>query len=505
LWPIVSQLGAPCGDTERPTRKRRLAWHNGGMHEFIHPLTARYASGTMRRLFSPAVRLGLWRRLWLELMRAERDLGVAIPAEALSQLERHLEPSEAELARAAEIERETRHDVMAQIRALAEVAPAAGPYLHLGATSCFVTDNADLIILRDALDLILRRAAGVAAALAAFARVHRDLPCLGRTHFQPAQPTTVGKRACLWLAELLADVERLEFERSRLRLRGAKGTTGTQASFLQILGEAAKVAELERRLAGAFAFPGVYPVTGQTAPRKPEFYLLACLSGLAQSAHRFAGDVRLLAGLKELDEPAGERQVGSSAMPYKRNPMRCERMSSLARYLISLEANAAWTAASQWLERTLDDSANRRLVLPEAFLTADALLLLWRPVAAGLEVHPAMIRRNLDDELPFVASEEILLAAAAGGGDRQKLHERLRVLAREAGNRVKDGGERNPLLEMVAADPAFGLDRTRLAELLEPRRFTGLAPQQVDEFLARVVEPFLATHPAAEGGEEPEV
>jgi len=475
------------------------------MHEFVHPLTGRYASRAMRRLFSPAVRLGLWRRLWLELMRAERDLGVEIPAEALTQLEAHLEPTEEEIARAAQIERETRHDVMAHIRALAEAAPAAGPFLHLGATSCYVTDNADLIVLRQGADLLVERAAGVAAALAAFARTHRELPCLGHTHFQPAQPTTVGKRACLWLADLLGDLDRLEFERSRLLLRGAKGTTGTQASFLQLLGDGEKVRELDRRIARAFGFPGTYPVTGQTSPRKPEFYLLACLSGIAQSAHKFASDVRLLARLKELDEPAGQDQVGSSAMPYKRNPMRCERMTSLARYLISLEPNAAWTAASQWLERTLDDSANRRMVLPEAFLAADALLLLWRSVAAGLEVHPAMVRRNLEEELPFMASEEILLAAAARGGDRQKLHERLRVLSREAARRVKDGGERNPLLELVAAEGAFGLDRGRLAELLDARRFVGRAPEQVDEFLAGTVEPWLAAHPSAAGDEEPQV
>ncbi|OYV91928.1 MAG: adenylosuccinate lyase, partial [Acidobacteria bacterium 21-70-11] len=433
-------------------------------------------SRAMRRLFSPAVRFGLWRRLWLELMRAERDLGVAIPAQALTELEAHLEPTAAELARAAEIERETRHDVMAHIRALAEVAPAAGPHLHLGATSCYVTDNADLVILARASDLVLTRGTATAAALAQFARANRALPCLGHTHFQPAQPTTVGKRACLWLADLLGDLERLEAERGRLLFRGAKGTTGTQASF-----------------------------TGQTSPRKPEFYLLACLSGLAQSAHKFAGDIRLLARLKEIEEPFGAGQVGSSAMPYKRNPMRCERMTALARHLIVLEPDAAWTAASQWLERTLDDSANRRIALPEAFLTADAILLLWRSVAAGLEVHPAMVRRNLEEELPFMASEEILLAAAARGGDRQALHERLRVLSAEAGRRVKDGGEKNPLLELVAADPAFALDRGRLAGLLDPARFIGRAPEQVDEFLTDVAMPWIASHAAAPDDEEPQV
>jgi adenylosuccinate lyase len=481
--------------------------HNGpmAMDEFVHPLTGRYASQAMRHLFSPAVRFGLWRRLWLELMKAERDLGVAIPAEAVAQLQEHLEPTADELARAAEIERETRHDVMAHIRVLAEVAPAAGPHLHLGATSCYVTDNADLIILREAAGLLLGRAARVVEALAAFARAHRDLPCLGHTHFQPAQPTTVGKRACLWLSDLITDLERLEFERSHLLFRGAKGTTGTQASFVQVLGDGQKVRELDQRLAHAFSFSGTYPVTGQTSPRKPEFYLLACLSGLAQSAHKFASDVRLLARLKEIDEPIGAAQVGSSAMPYKRNPMRCERMSALARYLISLEPNAAWTAACQWLERTLDDSANRRLVLPEAFLTADALLLLWRSVAAGLELYPAMIRRNLEEELPFMASEEILLAAAGHGGDRQKLHEKLRVLSREAARRVKEAGENNPLLNLVAEDEAFGLNEKRLSELLDPRRFVGRAAQQVDEFLAETVEPWLAAHPVGPGDEEPVV
>ena len=475
------------------------------MHEFVHPLTSRYASRAMRRLFSPAARIALWRRMWLELMRAERDLGVAIPAEALEQLERHLEPTAAELARADELERETRHDVMAHVRALAEVAPAAGPWLHLGATSAFVTDNADLVTLRAATDLVLAEGASVAGALASFARRYRALPCLGHTHFQPAQPTTVGKRACLWLADLLADLERLAAERDRLLLRGAKGTTGTQASFLQLLGEDAKVRELDWRIAHALGFPGCYPITGQTAPRKPEFYLLACLSGLAQSAHKFACDVRLLAGLKELDEPVGAAQVGSSAMPYKRNPMHSERICSLARYVISIEPNAAWTAASQWLERTLDDSANRRLVLPEAFLATDATLLLWRSVAAGLEVHEAMIRRNLAEELPFMASEEILLAAAARGGDRQRLHERLRVLSREAERRVKDEGADNPLLELLAGDEEFAAASSEVAAALDPQRFVGRAPAQVDEFLACHVEPWLAAHAPLPSAEEPQI
>lgn len=476
------------------------------MHEFVHPLTGRYASHSMKRLFSPATRIGLWRRLWLELMRAERELGVAIPEEAIGQLAACLEPSAAEMRRAAEIERETRHDVMAHIRALAEVAPAAGPWLHLGATSCYVTDNADLVILREACGLLLGRAAGVVAALATFARRHAALACVGHTHFQPAQPTTVGKRATLWLWDLLADLERLEVEAGRLLLRGAKGATGTQASFLQLLGSHERVRELDERVAAAFGFPGTYPVTGQTSPRKPEFYLLSCLSGLAQSATRFATDVRLLMRLKELDEPAESTQVGSSAMPYKRNPMRSERMCSLARYLVSLEPNAAWTAAGQWLERTLDDSANRRLVLPEAFLCADAILLVWRSVAGGLQVYPGMIRRNLEEELPFLAMEEILLAATAAGGDRQQLHEGLRGLSREAARRIKEDGEPNPLLALVAADPRFGLSAGDLERLLDPARFVGVAPQQVGAYLDGWVEPWLAAHPlAAEDERAPEI
>lgn len=475
------------------------------MHTFEHPLTSRYASRAMRDLFSPATRFGLWRRLWLELMRAQRQLGLAIPEEAIAQLEQRLEVTPDDLRRAEELEKETRHDVMAHIRTLAEVAPAAGPWLHLGATSCYVTDNADLILLRRGCDLLLEQGAGLARVLADFARAWKELPCLGHTHFQPAQPTTVGKRACLWLADLVADLERLEAERHRLLLRGAKGTTGTQASFLHLFeGDHEKVRELDRRIAKAFGFPGTYPVTGQTSPRKPEYYLLACLSGLAQSAHKFASDVRLLSRLKELDEPALASQVGSSAMPYKRNPMRCERMCALARYVISLPPNAAWTAASQWLERTLDDSANRRLVLPEAFLASDALLGLWHAVVAGLAVYPAMIRRNLAEEMPFMASEEILLAAAARGGDRQILHERLRVASGEAARRVKEEGAANPLLELIAGDPAFALDVATLSSLLDPARHIGRAPQQVEEFLANVVEPWLAVRRAVTA-EEPQV
>jgi len=462
--------------------------------EFVHPLASRYASPAMRQLFSPRRRIALWRKLWLELAKAQRELGVPIPEEALQQLAAHLTPTDAELARAAALERETRHDVMAHIRALAEVAPAAGPWLHLGATSCYVTDNADLVILREAAELLLARGAAVVERLAAFAAKHRELVCLGHTHFQPAQPTTVGKRACIWLYELLSDLARLEEEKDRLLLRGAKGTTGTQASFLELLGSHEKVEALDRRIAQAFGFPGTYPVTGQTAPRKVEFYLLAPLSGLGQSAYRFATDVRLLSRLGELEEPHEATQVGSSAMPYKRNPMRCERMCALARYLIEVLGNAAWTAASQWLERTLDDSANRRIVLAEAFLAADAILLLWANVAEGLEVFPAVIAKHLAEALPFLASEAILMQATAKGGDRQQLHEKLRVYSQQAIAAIKLEGRDNPLLDLVAADPAFGFTRAELAALLSPRRFAGRAPEQVAAFLQEHVEPWLARH-----------
>lgn len=470
------------------------------MDEFVHPLTSRYASATMRQLFSPRRRITIWRRLWLELAKAQRELGLPIPPEALQQMEAHLSPSLEEMHRAAEIERETRHDVMAHIRTFAEVAPAAGPWLHLGATSCYVTDNADLLLLREAADLVLGRGVAVVQALAAFAQEHRKLVCLGHTHFQPAQPTTVGKRACLWISDLLSDLRRLEEEKGKIRLLGAKGTTGTQASFLELFDSEEKTVALDQHIAEAFGFPGTYPVTGQTAPRKEEFYLLSTLSGLAQSAYRFATDVRLLSRLGELEEPQATGQVGSSAMPYKRNPMRCERICSLARYLIELLGNAAWTAASQWLERTLDDSANRRMVLAEAFLVADAILLLWANVAQGLAVFPAIIRRHLAEVLPFLASETILMRATSKGGNRQQLHEKLRLLSRQAFEVMKREGGENPLLRLVASDADFALNEKELEELLDPQRFAGLAPQQVEVFLKEEVRPWLAQHsPWADG------
>ena len=459
---------------------------------FDHPLAGRYASPEMLRLHSPRHRYTTWRRLWLALAEAELELGLDIPEAALAEMRAHLEVDEHDLERVREHERHTRHDVMAHIHAFAERAPAARPFLHLGATSAFVGDNAELIISRDALDLVIVRVLAVVDALARFAEAWADEPALGMTHFQPAQPTTVGKRACLWLQDFLLDLERLRFERGRLALRGAKGTTGTQATFLELFdGDHAKVRELDRMVAAALGFDATYPVTGQTYPRKVDAFLLDALSGVAQSAAKMATDVRLLARLKELREPLAEGQVGSSAMPYKANPMRSERVCALARWLIAMAANPAHTAASQWLERTLDDSANRRLALPEAFLTADAILRVVHNVADGLQVFPAMVRRNLAEELPLMASEAILMESVRRGGDRQAVHERLRLHSREAAKIVLEEGGANPYLDLVAADPEVPLDRGELEALLDPARFVGRAPQQVREFLSEVVRPVL--------------
>jgi adenylosuccinate lyase len=467
---------------------------------FDHPLTGRYASPEMRRLFSTGHRYTMWRRTWLALAEAERELGLDIPEAAIDEMRAALEVTEDDLERVRGYEQRTRHDVMAHLEAFADRAPAARPILHLGATSAFVGDNAELVISRAALDLVILRILAVVDALARFAGQWADEPALGMTHFQPAQPTTVGKRACLWLQDFLLDLERLRFERGRLALRGAKGTTGTQASFLELFdGDHAKVRELDRRVAAKLGFEATYPVTGQTYPRKVDAFVLDALSGVAQSAAKMATDIRLLARLKELREPLAEGQVGSSAMPYKANPMRSERVCGLARWLITMAANPAHTAAAQWLERTLDDSANRRLALPEAFLTADAILRVVHNVADGLQVFPAMVRRNLAEELPLMASEAILMEAVRRGGDRQAVHERLRLHARAAAKVVLEEGGANPYLELVADDPAVPLDRTELDALLDPERFVGRAPEQVREFLAEHVRPVLA-----EAGELPE-
>jgi adenylosuccinate lyase len=470
------------------------------LDRFDHPLTGRYASEEMQRLFSTGNRYTTWRRLWLALASAEKELGLDIPDDALEQMLAHLEVTANDLERVREYEKRTRHDVMAHLEAFADRAPAAKPILHLGATSAYVGDNADLIITRDALDLVITRVLAVVAALAAFAEKWADEPALGMTHFQPAQPTTVGKRACLWLQDFLLDLERLHFERDRLQMRGVKGTTGTQATFLELFdGDHDKVRTLDRRVAETLGFSRCYPVTGQTYPRKVDAFVLDALSGIGQSAAKLATDIRLLARLKELREPLAEGQVGSSAMPYKANPMRSERVTALSRWLISIAANPAQTAASQWLERTLDDSANRRMALPEAFFAADAILRILHNVADGLQVFPAMVARNLAEELPLMASEAILMEAVRRGGDRQAVHERLRLHARAAAAAVFEDGGANPFLGLVADDPEVPLDRSELDALLDPARFVGRAPQQVREFLAEHVQPVLD-----EAGELPE-
>jgi len=467
---------------------------------FDHPLIRRYASPEMQRLFSPRHRYTTWRRTWLALAETERELGLEIPSEAIDQMRQQLEVTDDDLARVRDYERTTRHDVMAHLHAFADRAPAAKPFLHLGATSAFVTDNADLMIARDAIDLVITRVLAVIGALAGFADRWADEPTLGLTHLQPAQPTTVGKRACLWLHDLLLDHERLRFERDRLKLRGVKGVTGTQATFLELFdGDHDKVRTLDRMVVGKLGFEASYPVTGQTYPRKVDAFVLDALSGIGQSTAKFATDVRLLARVKEVREPLAEGQVGSSAQPYKANPMRSERVTALARWLVSLAANPAHTASAQWLERSLDDSANRRLALPEAFLTADAILRVVHNVASGLVVYPAMVRRNLAAELPFLASEAILMAAVKRGGDRQELHERLRVHSRAASQRILEEGADNDFLDRVADDPEVPLDRGELDQLLDPVRFVGRAPQQVREFLVEQVRPVLA-----DAGELPE-
>jgi adenylosuccinate lyase len=449
----------------------------------------------MAALWGDESRIRTWRAFWIALAEAQRDLGLPIAEEQIEAMRARAD--DVDWAKAAEYERRFRHDVMAHVHAFGDVAPSARPILHLGATSCYVTDNADLVLMRKGLELVAAGLVRVLRNLAAFAREHRDLPTLGFTHFQAAQPTTVGKRACLWMQDFLLDLEDLEHRASRLRLRGAKGTTGTQASFLTLFdGDHEKVRELERRIAAAFGFAECMPVSGQTYTRKVDAQILDLLSGVGQSAHKFAVDLRLLAHRKEVEEPFEPEQIGSSAMAYKRNPMRSERICSLARFLMSLSANAAQTAAVQWLERTLDDSANRRLTIPQAFLAADAILNLAANVAAGLVVYPKTIAAAVAAELPFMATEEILMAAVRAGGDRQELHERLRRHSLLAAQAVKQEGRPNDLIERLKGDPAFAA--VDLDGVLDPRRYVGRAPEQVDEFLAEHVGPALARHASVE-------
>ncbi|MBI4501139.1 MAG: adenylosuccinate lyase [Gemmatimonadetes bacterium] len=446
------------------------------------PLATRYASPAMQRLWSEQHRIGLWRRLWLALATEQRHLGLPVPEQALAEMSAHLDDADLEQAKA--YERRFRHDVMAHIHAFGDQAPAARPFLHLGATSAYVTDNADLIILRDAMKIILGRVVAVLTALRSFALRHRTLPTLAYTHFQPAQLTTVGKRAALWLQDFALDAASLRDGITGLPLRGCKGTTGTQASFLELFhGDHEKVRELDRRVAAAFGFSGSIPVSGQTYTRKVDARVLDLFAAVAESAAKFGTDLRLLQHEGEVLEPVESEQVGSSAMPYKRNPMRAERICSLARYVLAIRDNTAYTAATQWLERTLDDSANRRLVLPDGCLATDALLILATNVAAGLEVREAAIRRNVDAAMPFMATERWLMLGVEAGGDRQALHEVIRRHSRAVSEAV-ESGRANNLLERLGTDPAFGrVDAKALRAELEPSRYVGRAPEQVLEYV----------------------
>jgi adenylosuccinate lyase len=451
----------------------------------------------MLELWSPKTRYGQWRRLWLALAEGERALGIAIPDEAIEQMRAHLD--DIDFAAVAGYERRLRHDVMAHIHAFADVAPAARPFIHLGATSAFVTDNADLILMRRGLELLRAKIVRVLRALAAFAREWRDEPTLGSTHLQPAQPTTVGKRATLWMQDLVIDLGEIDHRIASLPCRGVKGTTGTQASFLALFeGDHDKVRQLDNTVARAIGFKTSIPVSGQTYTRKLDAQVLATVAGAAASAAKFASDVRVLQSAGEIEEPFEEEQVGSSAMAYKRNPMRCERINSLARFVLTLEPNANQTHSVQYLERTLDDSANRRLVIPECFLATDAILVLMENVVCGLEVHPARIQRRLADERPFMATEELIVHAVRAGGDRQRAHERIRQASIAAARALKNGAERNDMLERLGDDPEFNVSIDDMRRTLDPHRFVGRAPEQVDEFLNEIVAPLIA-HTAGDG------
>jgi len=454
----------------------------------------------MSSIFSDGFKFTTWRRLWLALAEAEAELGLDISEDQLAEMRQHLD--DVNYDEAAERERRVRHDVMAHVHAFGLQAPKAAPIIHLGATSCYVADNAELIQMREALRLLLARGVNVLDGLARFAEKYGSLPTLGFTHYQPAQPTTVGKRACLWMQELLLDIERLEQLALTLPMRGVKGATGTQASFLDLFdGDGAKVDRLQEMVCRKMGFDRALPVTGQTYTRKIDYAVAAVLSGVAQSAHKFANDLRLLANLKEMEEPFEPTQIGSSAMAYKRNPMRSERMTALARFVIALAPAAAQTAAEQWLERTLDDSAARRLTIPEGFLATDGILRLYQNIVEGLVVYPETIRRRLEAELPFMATEAILMAAVAAGGDRQKLHEKIRQHSQAAAERVKVQGEANDLLERIGTDPAFKSVADSIDSITSADRFTGRASEQVRRFLDREVTPILERHEGLLGTE----
>ena len=460
------------------------------MNQYLNPLLERYASNEMSYLFSPQNKFSTWRKLWIALAECEKELGLPISNEQIDEMKSHIEDIDFDLAK--RYEAQTRHDVMAHIHTYGDKCPAAKPIIHLGATSAYVGDNTDLIQMRDGLKLLLGRLAALIELLRDFSLKYADTATLGFTHFQAAQLTTVGKRCCLWIYELIMDFNAIEQFILKMPFLGVKGTTGTQASFLTLFdGDHEKVKTLDKMVTQRMGFDKPLPVTGQTYTRKIDYQTAALLCGLAQSLHKMANDIRLLQHLKEIEEPFEKSQIGSSAMAYKRNPMRSERMTSLSRYIISLSQSPAMTSAEQWFERTLDDSANKRLSIPEMFLSADASLLIAINIADGLVVYPKVIERHIDEELPFMATENIIMACVKKGGDRQELHEKIRVHSMEAARQVKIEGKKNDLIERIASDTTFGLSREELNELLDAKTFIGRAPEQVQEFVAEWIQPIL--------------
>ena len=465
---------------------------------YVSPLSERYASKEMQYIFSPEKKFRTWRKLWIALAETEKELGLPITQEQIDELKQHQDEINFEVAK--EREKLVRHDVMSHVYAYGVQCPQAKGIIHLGATSCYVGDNTDIIIMVEALKLVRRKLINVLNEMAVFADKYKAQPTLAFTHFQPAQPTTVGKRATLWMMELKLDLDDLDYLIDSLRLLGSKGTTGTQASFLELFdGDHAKCRKLDQRIADKMGFAGCYPVSGQTYSRKIDSRVLSVLAGIAQSAHKFSNDIRLLQHLKEVEEPFEKNQIGSSAMAYKRNPMRSERMASLANYVMADMMNPMMVASTQWFERTLDDSANKRLSIPEGFLAIDGILDLYLNVVDGLVVYPKVIEKRLMSELPFMATENIMMDAVKAGGDRQELHEKIRTLSMEAGKNVKEKGLDNNLLELIAADPAFNLTLEELNRAMEPSRYTGRAKEQVEEFLDEVIRPLLDANQAELG------
>ena len=458
--------------------------------EYRSPFSERYASPEMKRIFSSDMKFSTWRRLWIALAEAEMELGLPITQSQIDQMKAHVNDINYDDAR--EREKLVRHDVMSHVYAYGLLCPDAAGIIHLGATSCYVTDNADMIIMRRALEIIRKKLVNIISALSDFAEENRALPTLAFTHFQPAQPTTVGKRATLWIQDLIFDLEDLEYVMGSLRLLGSKGTTGTQASFLELFdGDHEKCKKLEVLIANKMGFDSCYAVSGQTYSRKIDSRIISVLAGIAQSAHKFSNDIRLLQHMKEIEEPFEKNQIGSSAMAYKRNPMRSERMAAISNYIISDCMNPMITAATQWFERTLDDSANRRVSISEAFLALDGVLDLYLNIASGLVVYPKVIEKHLMAELPFMATENIMMDAVKAGGDRQELHERIRTHSMEAGRQIKEKGAENDLIERISSDPAFDTDADSLRKVLDPALYVGRAPEQTDEFLANVVRPMI--------------